>query len=152
MHKKRPKQIAIYLLFEPIKIQTYLAPQNDCLNLSFINVLGKTMARNDQKIAICLSPEPFFMHKTLPLESVQDFLIKLDMKPCMHLVETSIFSLNPVIIRPTNIMNRAYKNWAQFQKIKYISQKSKFSKTFFNKSWSLSIFIENLFWKDSTNF
>ena len=28
------------------------------------------------------------------LESVQDFLIKLDMKPCMHLVEISIFSLN----------------------------------------------------------
>ena len=26
------------------------------------------------------------------LESVQDFLIKLDMKPCMHLVETSIFA------------------------------------------------------------
>ena len=48
------------------------------------------------------------------LESVQDFLIKLDMKPCMHLVETSIFSLNPVIVRPTKIMNRADKNWAQF--------------------------------------
>ena len=28
------------------------------------------------------------------LESVQDFLIKLDMKQCMHLVEISIFSLN----------------------------------------------------------
>ena len=25
------------------------------------------------------------------VESVQDFLIKLDMKPCMHLVEISIF-------------------------------------------------------------
>ena len=32
------------------------------------------------------------------LESVQDFLIKLDMKPCMHLVEISIFSLNHVIM------------------------------------------------------
>ena len=52
--------------------------------------------------------------KTLTVESVQDFLIKLDMKPCMHLVETSIFSLNPVIVRPTKIMNRADKNWAQF--------------------------------------
>ena len=51
---------------------------------------------------------------TSGLESVQDFLIKLDMKPCMHLVETSIFSLNPVIVRPTKIMNRADKNWAQF--------------------------------------
>ena len=44
-------------------------------------------------------------------ESVQDFLIKLDMKPCKHLVETSIFSLNPVIVRPTKIMNRADKNF-----------------------------------------
>ena len=48
------------------------------------------------------------------LESVQDFLIKLDIKPCMHLVETSIFSIHPVIVRPTKIMNRAEKNWAQF--------------------------------------
>ena len=48
------------------------------------------------------------------LESVQDFLIKLDMKPCMHLVEISIFSLNLVIVRLTKIMNRADKNWAQF--------------------------------------
>ena len=48
------------------------------------------------------------------LESVQDFLIKLDMKSCMHLVETSIFSLNTVIVRPTQIMNRADKNWAHF--------------------------------------
>ena len=45
---------------------------------------------------------------------VQDFLIKLDMKPCMHLVETSIFSLDPVIVTPTKIMNRADKNWANF--------------------------------------
>ena len=33
------------------------------------------------------------------LEFVQDFLIKLDIKPCMHLVEISIFSLNLVIVR-----------------------------------------------------
>ena len=48
------------------------------------------------------------------LESVQDFLIKLDMKPCMNLMEMSIFSLNIVIVRPTKIMKRADKNWAQF--------------------------------------
>ena len=29
--------------------------------------------------------------ETSTLESVQDFLIKLDMKPCMHLVKISIF-------------------------------------------------------------
>ena len=39
------------------------------------------------------------------IESVQDFLIMLDMKPCMHLVEISIFSLNHVILRLTKIMN-----------------------------------------------
>ena len=35
---------------------------------------------------------------------IQDFLIKLDKKPCMHLVEISIFLLNHVIVRPTNII------------------------------------------------
>ena len=44
------------------------------------------------------------------LESVQDFLIKLDMKPCMHLMEISIFSLNHVIVRPTKIMNNLLKD------------------------------------------
>jgi hypothetical protein len=35
------------------------------------------------------------------VESFQDFLIKLDMKPRMHLVEISIFPLNKVTIRLT---------------------------------------------------
>ena len=48
------------------------------------------------------------------LESVQDFLIKLDIKPLMHLLEISTFSLNNVIVRLTKVMNRADKNWAQF--------------------------------------
>ena len=48
------------------------------------------------------------------LESFQDFLIELDMKPRMHLVEISIFSINNVTVRPTKIMNRADKNEAQF--------------------------------------
>ena len=50
------------------------------------------------------------------LESVQDFLIKLDIKPLMHLVEVSTFSLNNVIIKLTKIMNRAESdiNWAHF--------------------------------------
>ena len=41
----------------------------------------------------------WFWLEVSPLECVQDFLIKLDMKPCMHLVETSIFSPNHFIIR-----------------------------------------------------
>ena len=49
------------------------------------------------------------------LESVQDFLIKLDIKTLMHLLKISTFSINDVIIiRLTKIMNRADKNWAHF--------------------------------------
>ena len=43
------------------------------------------------------------------LESVQDFLFELDMKPHTH------FFLNyQVIVRPVKIKNRADKNWAHF--------------------------------------
>ena len=49
-----------------------------------------------------------------PLETVTDFLIKLGMKPRMHLWEISIFPLCHVIVRPTKIMNRADKNRAHF--------------------------------------
>ena len=47
------------------------------------------------------------------LDTVQDFLNKLGMKPCIHLVEISMFSLNYVIVRPTKITNRADKNYEQ---------------------------------------
>ena len=43
----------IYVVaFDPIKIQTCLAPQNDCQNLSFVkdnNVIGEKMTRNGCK-------------------------------------------------------------------------------------------------------
>ena len=52
------------------------------------------------------------MHSAV--ESVQDFLIKLDIKPLMHLLKISTFSLNKVIVRLTKTMNRAVKNWAHF--------------------------------------
>ena len=48
------------------------------------------------------------------VESFQDYLIKLDMKPYMLLAEISILPLNNVIIRPTKVMNRADKNWVHF--------------------------------------
>ena len=38
------------------------------------------------------------------LDTIQDFLCKLDMKPHMHLVEISIFSLNHVVTRPIKII------------------------------------------------
>ena len=39
-----------------------------------------------------------------PVDTVQDFLRKLGMKPHVHLVEISIFSLNNLIVRPTKII------------------------------------------------
>ena len=63
------------------------------------------------------------MHLYIPtwsLETVQDFLIKLDIKPPMYLMEISTFSINNVIVRLTKIMNKADKNCAQFLKIKYL--------------------------------
>ena len=50
--------------------------------------------------------------ETSLVDTVQDFLIKLGIKPQMHLWEISISSLNNVIVRPTKTMNRANKNWA----------------------------------------
>jgi hypothetical protein len=56
------------------------------------------------------------------LEPVQDFLIKLGIKPRMHLWE--FFSLNYVIVRCTKIMIRADKNWAYFLERKYFKNQS----------------------------
>ena len=47
---------------------------------------------------------------TFPLETVQDFLIKLDIKPLMHLLEISIFSLNNDLFRLTKIMKNHVKS------------------------------------------
>ena len=38
------------------------------------------------------------------LETVQDFLIKLDIKPLVHLLEITIFSLNDDLVRLTNLV------------------------------------------------
>ena len=54
------------------------------------------------------------LYDTLPLETVQDSLIKLDIKPLIYLFEIGIFSIDDVILRLTKIMNRANKNWAHF--------------------------------------
>ena len=39
------------------------------------------------------------------LDTVKDFLIEMDMKPQMHLVEISIFLVNNIVVRLTKIMN-----------------------------------------------
>ena len=44
------------------------------------------------------------------LKNVQDFLIKLDIKPLMRLLKISIFSVNKDILRLTKIMNNLVKD------------------------------------------
>ena len=76
---------------------------------------NQTLFEKDE--CICRDPSRTPMQvnlKSRHLDTVQDFLIKLGIKPHMHLWEISIFSLNNVIVRPTKIMNRADKNWAHF--------------------------------------
>ena len=46
---------------------------------------------------------PYCIHRYI-LDTIQDFLYNLGMKPHMHLVEIGIFSLNHVIVRPTKII------------------------------------------------
>ena len=57
--KKKMEKIAFFVTtFEPIKIQTHSAPQNDCLNLSFVKdiyVDGGNLAIKGCKTAISQS-------------------------------------------------------------------------------------------------
>ena len=50
-----------------------------------------------------------FEQLTWQVDTVQDFLIKLDMKPCINLVEISILSLNNFTVRLTKIMKNLLK-------------------------------------------
>ena len=55
--KKTEREIFAFcvITFEPIKTQTRSAPQNDCLNFSFVKdtpVVGEKMARKGWKMAI----------------------------------------------------------------------------------------------------
>ena len=47
--------------------------------------------------------------RTYSLDTVQDFLIKLGIKPSLHILKISNFSLNHVIVRPTKIMSNLLK-------------------------------------------
>ena len=71
------------------------------LQQTFIAVLTALMAQKAES-------RPFktnvLQHCTV--ETIQDFLIKLDIKPLMHLLEISIFSLNNVIVQPNHEQSR----------------------------------------------
>ena len=62
-----------------------------------------------------LTFQPTFMRHSihwgeLRVETVQDFLIKLDIKPQVRLLEISIFSLNNDLVRLTKLMNNPVKD------------------------------------------
>ena len=75
-------------------------------------VKWKILSMEDSFAEPCL--KYIFSFDVYRVESVQDFLIKLDIKPLMHLLEINSFSPNNVIVRLNKIMNRADKNWAHF--------------------------------------
>ena len=54
-----------------------------------------------------------------PIDTCQDFLIPEHMKPCMHILETSISSLNHFVVRPTKTPKSANKT-CQFLTFKVI--------------------------------
>ena len=57
-------------------------------------------------------PLPWRGHLNLPLDTVQDFLIKLGINPRLHILETNISSLNHIIVRPTKTPKLADKKCA----------------------------------------
>ena len=94
------------------------------LQQTFIAVLTALMAQKAES-------RPFktnvLQHCTV--ETIQDFLIKLGIKPSLHTLEISIFSLNNVIIRPTKIMNNLLKD-CKIRTFKVIFQHQKSMKSF----------------------
>ena len=70
---------------------------------------------------------------TLELDIVQDFLIKLGIKPHMHLWEISIFSLNNDILKITKIMNNLFKD-CKIRTFKVIFQCLKLVESFRKKN------------------
>ena len=78
---------------------------------------------------------------TYLLEFVQDFLIKLDIKPLVHLLEMSIFSLNDDLVRLTKIMNNLVKD------LKILSFKVIFKCLKLVESFQKNISVNEIFWK-----
>ena len=74
------------------------------------------------------------------VESVQDFFIKLDIKPLMHVLETSIFSLNNDLVRLTKIMNSLVKD-LKILSFKVIFQCLKLVKSFQKKNSVKNIWL-----------
>ena len=90
-------------------------------------------------------------HNRCALESFQDFLIQWEMKPSIHLVEISIFSLNKVTVRLTKIMNNLLEH-LKIQIFKVIFQCGKLiesfqKKFFFQEYWTRRPTLKKMFLK-----
>ena len=76
-----------------------------------------------------------------PVETVQDFLIKLGIKPLMHQLEISIFSLYNDLVRLTKIMNNLGKD-LKILSFKVILKCLKLVKSFQKKISVKNIWLE----------
>ena len=79
--------------------------------LTVKNQNGK-LARKVKKLAILNVTSVLWcarLKKVSRLDTIQDSLIELDMKPRMHIVEINTFSINNVTVRITKIMNNLLK-------------------------------------------
>ena len=89
---------------------------------------------------------------TYILETVQDVLIKLDIKPLIHLLEINISSLNNDLVRLTKIMNNLVKDLkilsfkVIFQCLKLVES---FQKKIFCEKYLIRrpTYINEIFWK-----
>ena len=91
------------------------------------------------------------------LETVQDFLIELDIKPLMHLLQISIFSLNNDLVRLSKIMSNLVKD-LKILSFKFIFYCLKLVESFQKKNslknilsgdhLVLMIFLKNLIFKE----
>ena len=98
------------LLFRNLVFLSVHTTERYCNPMSPSKIIIHTIARFENGT----SRQGAIRWEAFSLETVQNFLIKLGIKPHLHLWEMSISSLNNDIIRPMKIMNRADKNWADF--------------------------------------
>ena len=87
---------------------------NNLFNSTICNLLCKFVSYTLHNIRRCskniIAAVRNFCTMACALETFQDFLIKLDIKPLIHLLKISVFSLNNDIVRLTKIMNKLVKD------------------------------------------
>ena len=100
-----------HLPFYSFQVACYIAS----FESSSLNQMDEMKAFKDERKnkfipALTLCQQSFPKGLGSKVETVQDFLIKLGIKPRMHVLEMCIFSLNNDILRLTKIMNNLVKD------------------------------------------